>query len=121
MPDNKKIRLALDAMGGDHAPESTVAGAVEAQKCCGENLQLILVGDCLKKYKKKGIHVEGCPPGEPAPHWAIVDRMAVSAEEVDLTDPEITKIIRARMEEEAFPFIEHMIKLKEEWDSKHNQ
>ena len=37
--------------------------------------KLILVGDCLKKFKKKGLHVEGCPPGEPAPHWAIVDRM----------------------------------------------
>ena len=82
--------------------------------------KLILVGDCLKKFKKKGIHVEGCPPGEPAPHWAIVDRMSVSSEEVDLTDPEITNIIRARMEEEAFPFIEHMIKLKEEHDKEFN-
>jgi len=82
--------------------------------------KLILVGDCLKKFKKNGIHVEGCPPGEPAPHWAIVDRMSVSSEEVDLTDPEITNIIRARMEEEAFPFIEHMIKLKEEHDKQFN-
>jgi len=24
------------------------------------------------------------------------------------------------MEEEAFPFIEHMIKLKDEWDKQHN-
>jgi len=82
--------------------------------------KLILVGDCLKKFKKKGIHVEGCPPGEPAPHWAIVDKMSVSGDEVDLTDPEIFKLVRTRMEEEAFPFIEHMIKLKAEHDKKHN-
>jgi uncharacterized protein (DUF362 family) len=80
--------------------------------------KLILVGDCLKKFCKKGVHVEGCPPGEPAPHWAIVDRM--SAADIDISDPEIFKIVRARMEEEAFPFIAHMIKLKAEWDRQHN-
>ena len=79
--------------------------------------KLILVGDCLKKYRDKGLHVEGCPPGEPAPHWAIVDRMTAS--DVDISDPEIFKLVRARMEEEAFPFIEHMIKLKAEHDEKH--
>lgn len=35
---------------------------------------LILVGNCLKNHRKKGIWVEGCPPGEPTPLWAIVDR-----------------------------------------------
>ncbi len=81
--------------------------------------KLILVGDCLKKFKKKGLHVEGCPPGEPAPHWAIVDRM--TAEGIDISDPEIFSIVRGRMEEEAFPFIEHMIKLKAEHDKQHNK
>ncbi|MBO8162389.1 MAG: phosphate acyltransferase PlsX [Brevibacillus sp.] len=38
------MRIALDAMGGDHAPRSTVLGAVEAVQ---ENpvLQVVLVGD----------------------------------------------------------------------------
>ena len=79
--------------------------------------KLILVGDCLKKYRKQGIHVEGCPPAEPAPHWTIVDRVSLN---VDLSDPEVIKLGRARMEEEAFPFIEHMIKLKAEWDKQNN-
>ena len=79
--------------------------------------KLILVGDCLKKYRKQGIHVEGCPPAEPAPHWTIVDRVSLN---VDLSDPEVLKLGRARMEEEAFPFIEHMIKLKAEWDKQNN-
>jgi hypothetical protein len=79
--------------------------------------KLILVGDCLKKYRKQGLHVEGCPPGEPVPHWTIADRVSLK---VDLSDPEVLKLGRARMEEEAFPFIEHMIKLKAEWDKQNN-
>ena len=84
-----------------------------------ETKKLILVGDVLKKFKKKGLRVEGCPPGEPAPHWAIVDRM--TAEGIDISDPEIFNIVRGRMEEEAFPFIEHMIKLKAEHDKQQNK
>ena len=45
----------------------------------GDNL--ILVGDCTKFLKgkieetgKTCIHVEGCPPGEPLPYWALIDR-----------------------------------------------
>ncbi|MGB8362166.1 MAG: phosphate--acyl-ACP acyltransferase, partial [Acidimicrobiia bacterium] len=34
-------RIALDAMGGDHAPEETVAGAVDA---AGKGVDVILVG-----------------------------------------------------------------------------
>jgi uncharacterized protein (DUF362 family) len=101
---------------------SEVTILVGRKKEIPENIppdKLILIGDCLKKFRKKGIHVEGCPPGEPAPHWAIVDRMTVSADEVDLTDPEILKIVRARMDEEAAPLIEHMTKLKAEWDKRY--
>jgi uncharacterized protein (DUF362 family) len=35
---------------------------------------LILAGDCLKKYRKHGHWVAGCPPLEPLPLWAITDR-----------------------------------------------
>jgi uncharacterized protein (DUF362 family) len=42
---------------------------------------LVLMGDCSlalkKKIEKAGgmcLHVPGCPPGEPAPAWTIVDR-----------------------------------------------
>ncbi|MCP4629419.1 MAG: DUF362 domain-containing protein [bacterium] len=76
--------------------------------------QLILVGDCLKRHKKKGIFVEGCPPGEPAPHWAIVDRVAP---DFDLENPEFAKLARERLGSEVFPFIEHMMKIKAEWES----
>ena len=60
--------------------------------------------------------MEGCPPGEPAPHWVIVDRFA--PEDIDLEDPEVGKFIRARMESETPQFVEHMHKLRSEWDQK---
>jgi hypothetical protein len=78
--------------------------------------KLILVGDCLKKHKKKGLFVEGCPPGEPAPHWVLVDRFA--PEDIDLEDPAIGEMVRARMDEETPRFVEHMHKLKAAWDKK---
>ena len=38
------MRIALDAMGGDHAPGPIVAGAVEAVRD-REDLTVVLVGD----------------------------------------------------------------------------
>jgi uncharacterized protein (DUF362 family) len=78
--------------------------------------KLILIGDCLRKHKKKGLFVEGCPPGEPAPHWAIVDRWV--PEEIDLEDPAIGEFVRERMKSETPQFVEHMHKLKSEWDQR---
>jgi hypothetical protein len=75
--------------------------------------KLVLVGDCLKLHRKKGIFVEGCPPGEPAPHWAIVDRFTPA---FDLRDPGSGAAIRERMKNETPPFIEHMHRLKARWD-----
>lgn len=43
--ENEKIcTVAVDAMGGDFAPESPVSGAIEAQKT-NKNIKIILVGD----------------------------------------------------------------------------
>jgi glycerol-3-phosphate acyltransferase PlsX len=39
-----KVRVAVDAMGGDFAPVSLVLGAIDAAKERGENLGVILVG-----------------------------------------------------------------------------
>lgn len=45
------MKIAIDAMGGDHAPKSTVLGAMEAVKNI-ENLHITLVGDenKIKQY-----------------------------------------------------------------------
>jgi glycerol-3-phosphate acyltransferase PlsX len=53
------MRIALDAMGGDHAPEPIVAGAVQAVKADPE-LRVLLVGDraqvepCLQREGAAG-------------------------------------------------------------------
>jgi glycerol-3-phosphate acyltransferase PlsX len=62
----KRLPVALDAMGGDHAPQATVRGAVEA--CLQHGLEVFLVGpqQLLKKELARfgtlrGIHVVDAP------------------------------------------------------------
>jgi len=68
---------------------------------------LIIMGDCLKKFKDQGCFAGGCPPGEPNPLWAIVDR----ADYYDLD--KIPFDLRARMAEETQPFVDYMLKMRE--------
>jgi len=49
-PDNKKIRIALDAMGGDHAPQEIVLGAIAASK--DAELEVVLVGQQDKLHEE---------------------------------------------------------------------
>ena len=42
-PDTSRVRVVLDVMGGDHGPEETVKGAVQALKL--EDIEVLLVGD----------------------------------------------------------------------------
>ena len=54
------IRVAVDAMGGDYAPEEIVKGAIEAAR--PKNIQIILVGDRDQVEKELGKHCsEGLP------------------------------------------------------------
>lgn len=39
------IRIAVDAMGGDHAPEPVVKGAIEAARVASGRFEIVLVGD----------------------------------------------------------------------------
>jgi phosphate acyltransferase len=50
------MKIALDAMGGDSAPASTVAGAIEALKAY-DDIELILVGD-QPRLEKELAHLE---------------------------------------------------------------
>ena len=38
------MRIAIDAMGGDNAPDEIISGALESIERLGENDELILVG-----------------------------------------------------------------------------
>ena len=63
------MRIAIDAMGGDHAPDEIVAGAVEARKVLGTDDELILIGieDKIKSlldkhsFSGQGIQVVHAP------------------------------------------------------------
>lgn len=39
------MKIGLDVLGGDYAPESTIKGAIEAQKVLAEDQRLVLFGD----------------------------------------------------------------------------
>jgi glycerol-3-phosphate acyltransferase PlsX len=39
------MRIAIDAMGGDHAPGEIIAGVIEARKVLGNDDELVLIGD----------------------------------------------------------------------------
>jgi hypothetical protein len=72
---------------------------------------LILVGDCTNFLKKKiesegkqCIHVTGCPPGEPLPYWALIDRENQPSLEA-LSNPARS---RQRMEDETERLLEKM-------------
>jgi len=41
----KPMRIAVDAMGGDFAPESPVDGAIQAARVARGRYEIILVGD----------------------------------------------------------------------------
>ncbi|MBW1767422.1 MAG: DUF362 domain-containing protein [Deltaproteobacteria bacterium] len=69
--------------------------------------KLILHGDCLKKYRDQGVFIGGCPPAEPHPVWAIVDRK-------DYTEIGDGDIFRERMAKEGPYFEKHMQKLVKE-------
>ncbi len=45
------MRIGVDIMGGDFAPNSTVKGAILAQKDLPKDVQLVLIGDQAKIYE----------------------------------------------------------------------
>ena len=51
------IRIGIDIMGGDFAPQATTEGAILAQKELNSNVDLVLIGDekaILSILKDKG-------------------------------------------------------------------
>jgi len=44
MNDSRTIRIAVDAMGGDYAPQNVVAGALEALRETHNRFEILLVG-----------------------------------------------------------------------------
>lgn len=73
-----------------------------------EGKDIIIIGDCLRKFRNQGIYVRGCPPPEPYPLWAIVDRKSY------LNDDDCEGFdLRTRMGEEADIFHEYIMDVLE--------
>ena len=62
------MNIALDAMGGDHAPEAIVAGGVEAARVYGVTVSLVGQPDVieaeLKKHDTKGLNLPIVPASQ---------------------------------------------------------
>ena len=56
------MKIILDAMGGDHAPEAPVLGAIEAAKTFGSQITLVGRGEAILEVLKKN-NIENLPAG----------------------------------------------------------
>ena len=56
------MKIILDAMGGDHAPEAPVLGAIEAAKAYGSQITLVGRGEDILSVLKKH-NIENLPEG----------------------------------------------------------
>ena len=56
------MKIILDAMGGDNAPEATVLGAIDANKAFGTQITLVGRGDEILEVLKKH-NIENLPEG----------------------------------------------------------
>jgi uncharacterized protein (DUF362 family) len=95
----------LKAMGEyeKHAGATLVFGRKkEMPRTQGKDL--IIIGDCLKKFQNQGFFVKGCPPPEPYPMWAIVDRKSYFND-----DDCVGFDLRTRMGDEANIFHEYIL------------
>ncbi|MEW6440998.1 MAG: DUF362 domain-containing protein [bacterium] len=71
---------------------------------------LIVMGDCVKKFRHEGVYAPGCPPVEAGPLWAILDRRT----RVELQDYDFDA--RARHTEQSEIFHGYMVKMKQRFD-----
>ncbi len=105
------VQLTLERLKslGEYDKNTEATILVGRKKSLPEGVEkgknLILHGDCLKKYRNEGIFIGGCPPAEPHPVWAIVDRQ-------DYT--EIGPGLRERMAAEGPAFEAHLEKMIQE-------
>jgi glycerol-3-phosphate acyltransferase PlsX len=56
MESPKKLRIAVDAMGGDYAPQREIAGAVQALRQSQNNIEIIVVGDKNRIQRELSLH-----------------------------------------------------------------
>ena len=90
------MRLAVDVMGGDHAPDVVLKGSIEALPHIGENDQLVLVGpkDIIDDYlTERGVK----DPRLVVEHAADVIEMGESAAKAVRSKPDSSIVRMARL------------------------
>ena len=83
----------------------------------------ILFGNCLTKHKDKGVFIEGCPPMEGSPIFAILDRKTMTFPRDDMEnmpDPDPAEIekMNSVIEREKRMFAEYVEKLRKEREAR---
>ena len=58
----RQLKIILDAMGGDHAPEAPVLGAIEAANAFGSQITLVGKGEAILEVMRKH-NIENLPAG----------------------------------------------------------
>ncbi len=106
----------LKAMG-EYDKNKEISIIVGRKKELPKGLKLgkdvILIGDCLKKYRGQGSPFSGgCPPQEPFPLWVIIDRK-------DHT--EAGQDFRPRMAEDEKPWKVYLTELEKKMSSKYKK
>jgi uncharacterized protein (DUF362 family) len=71
---------------GEYDKHAGISIVVGPKKALPEGVKpgkdLILIGDCLKKYRNQGILASGCPPMEPPALFSILDRKVYDGPEL---------------------------------------
>lgn len=78
---------------------------------------LILHGNCTRKWRDRGLFIEGCPPAEGGLYNTIVDRKEINDDNVTETD--IERIV-SRKEATAPVWREYVLKMAEEYHKRQN-
>jgi len=76
------VRIAIDVMGGDNAPDAILAGSLDAIDLLGPNDQLVLIGDeaiISEQIEERGVGVEARIEIEPTTQVIAMDDSPISA------------------------------------------
>ena len=90
------MKIILDAMGGDHAPEAPVLGAIEAAKTYGTEITLVGRGEAILEVMKKH-NIETLPQGMEIAHAEDVVDMHDEPSTVVRTRKNSSMIVGLRM------------------------
>ena len=103
---------------GDYEKNQDVTIVIGRKDSIPEDIphdKLILHGNCTRKWKDRGIFVEGCPPGESGLKDAIIDRKSIGK---DTVTPEDIERIVARKESTAPLWHDYVMKQAEIYHQK---